>query len=179
VADSLARWFVQVDEQFCRRLETGARFPHGRGTITIADFRAFRGIDRKGRGWMPKFIVEREIPGASGMTQAELREAALKSLEVLRQLGPEIQWLHSYITDDKVYCIYFAVDEKLIHEHLRRGGSTRIDRIEAVRWMLDPINYDEQVSPDAMASSICIRNPSAQMALAIAGFFRRHAGFRS
>ena len=100
---------------------------------------------------MPKFIVEREIPGASRMTEAELREAALKSLEVLRQLGPEIQWLHSYVTDDKVYCIYFAADVKLILDHLRKGGSTRIDRIEAVRWMLDPTNYEE-ISPSATVS---------------------------
>jgi hypothetical protein len=100
---------------------------------------------------MPKFIVEREIAGASRMTEAELREAALKSLEVLRQLGPEIQWLHSFVTDDKVYCIYFAADETLIREHLRRGGSTRIDRIETVRWMLDPTNYEE-TSPGRMAS---------------------------
>jgi|SRR6476620_1351192 hypothetical protein len=92
---------------------------------------------------MPKFIVEREIPGASSMTEAELREAVWKSLKVLRQLGPEIQWIHSYVTDDKIYCIYFAADEKLIHEHLRRGGSQRIDRIEAVRWLLDPSNYEE------------------------------------
>jgi hypothetical protein len=92
---------------------------------------------------MPKFMVEREIPGASTMTEAELREAVLKSMKVLRQLGPEIQWIHSYVTDDKIYCIYFASDEKLIHEHLRRGGSQRIDRIEAVRWLLDPSNYEE------------------------------------
>ena len=90
---------------------------------------------------MPKFIVHREIPGASKWTEAELREASLRSLEVLRQLGPEIQWIESYVTDDKIYCIYFAPDEKLIHEHLRRGGSVRIDRIEAVRWMLNPTNF--------------------------------------
>ena len=92
---------------------------------------------------MPKYIVEREIPGASRMTEAELKEAVLKSLAVLRELGPEIQWLQSYVTDDKIYCIYFAADEQMIHEHLRRGGSTRIDRIEAVRWLLDPANYEE------------------------------------
>jgi uncharacterized protein DUF4242 len=85
------------------------------------------------------------------MSAAELQDAALKSLEVLRQLGPEIQWIHSYVTDDKVYCIYFAADEKLIFEHLRRGGSTRIDRIEAVRYMLDPTNF-EQISREAPAS---------------------------
>ena len=55
---------------------------------------------------MPKYVIEREIPGASKLSEAELREASLKSLEVLRQLGPEIQWIHSFITDDKIYCIY-------------------------------------------------------------------------
>jgi hypothetical protein len=101
---------------------------------------------------MPKFIVEREIPGASKMTQPELREAVLKSFEALRKLGPEIQWIHSYVTDDKVYCIYFAADEKLIHEHLRLGGSTRIDRIETVRWMLDPSNYEQSWSESQAAA---------------------------
>jgi hypothetical protein len=91
---------------------------------------------------VPKFIVERGIPGASKMSAAELREAALKSLEVLRQLGPEIQWIHSYVADDKIYCIYFARDEALILEHSRRYGDlARVDRIETVRWMLDPTNY--------------------------------------
>ena len=85
------------------------------------------------------------------MTEAELREAVLKSLEVLRQLGPEIQWIQSYVCDDKIYCIYFAADESLIHEHLRKGGSTRIDRIEAVRCLLDPANY-EQTSREAIMS---------------------------
>jgi hypothetical protein len=84
------------------------------------------------------------------MTEAELREASLKSLEVLRQLGPEIQWIHSYITDDKIYCIYFAADEKLILEHVRRGGAPRVDRIAAVRCMLDPVNFEE---PSAQALS--------------------------
>ena len=65
-------------------------------------------IWRKGFDAMPTYIVEREIPGASRMSEAELREASLRSLEVLRQLGPEIQWIHSYVTDDKIYCIYFT-----------------------------------------------------------------------
>ena len=86
------------------------------------------------------------------MTEAELRDAALKSLEVLRQLGPEIQWIHSYVTDDKIYCIYFARDESLILEHSRRFGAlARIDRIETVRWMLDPTNF-EQASLAATAT---------------------------
>ena len=77
------------------------------------------------------------------MSEDELRDAVLKSLDVLRELGPEIQWLQSYVCDDKIYCIYFAPDESLIHEHLRKGGSTRIDRIEAVRCLLDPSNYEQ------------------------------------
>jgi hypothetical protein len=102
---------------------------------------------------MPTYIVEREIPGASSMTEAELREIALRSLEVLSQLGPEIQWIHSYVADDKIYCIYFAEDESLILEHSRRYGPlARIDRIQAVRWMLDPTNH-VQKTPEAPVSS--------------------------
>ena len=87
------------------------------------------------------------------MTEAELREVALRSLEVLSQLGPEIQWIHSYVADDKIYCIYFADDESLILEHSRRYGPlARIDRIQAVRWMLDPTNY-VQKTPEAAVSS--------------------------
>ena len=89
---------------------------------------------------MPKFVIEREIPGASKLTEADIREASLKSLEVLRELGPEIQWIQSYVTDDKIYCIYFAPEESLIFEHARRGGFPA-DRVSAVRRMLDPANY--------------------------------------
>jgi len=86
---------------------------------------------------MPKFIVEREIPGASRMTEAELREASLRSLEVLRQLGPEIQWIHSYVTDDKIYCIYWAPNEEILKEHAKRVGAPAT-RISAVRRMMEP-----------------------------------------
>jgi hypothetical protein len=112
------------------------------------------GIWRKGFDSMPTYIVEREIPGASKMTEAELRDASLRSLEVLRQLGPEIQWIQSYVADDKIYCIYFSRDESLILEHSRKYGPlARIDRIQAVRWMLDPINYVQRV-PEAEISSV-------------------------
>ncbi len=90
---------------------------------------------------MPKYVIEREMPGASKLSDAELREESLKSLEVLRQLGPEIQWIHSFITDDKIYCIYYAPDETLIHEHGRIGGFP-VDRVAAVRRMLDPANFE-------------------------------------
>lgn len=87
------------------------------------------------------------------MTEAELREVSLRSLEVLRQLGPEIQWIQSYVADDKIYCIYFTRDESLILEHSRKYGPlARIDRIQAVRWMLDPISYVRKV-PEAEISS--------------------------
>ncbi|HYI97500.1 MAG TPA: DUF4242 domain-containing protein [Bryobacteraceae bacterium] len=89
---------------------------------------------------MPKFVIEREIPGASKLTEAELREELLKSLGVSKQLGPEIQWIHSYVTDDKVYCIYFAPTESLIFEHAQRVG-VPANRVSAVRRMLDPANY--------------------------------------
>jgi hypothetical protein len=85
---------------------------------------------------MPKFVIEREIPGAGKMTDAEVHEAALKSLEVLKNLGPQIQWLHSYVTDDKVYCVYLAPDEETIREHAKRAGFPA-NRVSAVRRLLD------------------------------------------
>lgn len=85
---------------------------------------------------MPKFVIEREWPGASKMSDAELRTASLQSFEVLKQLGPEIRWIHSYVTDDKIYCIYFAPDEATIREHGRRLG-VPVDRVAAVRRLID------------------------------------------
>jgi len=85
---------------------------------------------------MPKFVIEREIPGVGNMTEGELRQTAMRSLEVLKQLGPQIQWLHSYFTDNKVYCVYLAADETIILEHARRAGIPA-NRISAVRHLLD------------------------------------------
>lgn len=90
---------------------------------------------------MPKFVIERNVPGASNMTDAEIRASALKSLEVLKQLGPEIRWITSFITDDKIYCIYYAPDESIIWEHAHRLGIPA-DRISAVRRLVDPANYE-------------------------------------
>jgi len=90
---------------------------------------------------MPKFVIEREFPNASKMSEEELREISLQSLGALHELGPEIQWLHSYLTDDKIYCIYFAPDEGLILKHGQMIGA-RVDRVSAVRRMLDPANYE-------------------------------------
>jgi hypothetical protein len=89
---------------------------------------------------MPKFVIEREIAGAGRLTEEAIREASLASLAVLQQLGPEIRWLHSYVTDDKIYCIYYAPDEFLIREHARLAAIP-VDRVSAVRRLLDPSNY--------------------------------------
>jgi len=85
---------------------------------------------------MQKFVIEREIPGAGKMSPEEFRQAAMKSVEVLKDLGPKIQWLHSYVTDDKLYCIFLAPDEDTIREHARRTGFPA-NRISAVRRLLD------------------------------------------
>lgn len=85
---------------------------------------------------MPKFVIEREIPGAGSMTQDELHAAAKKSLAALRTIGPQIQWLHSYITDNKVYCVYLAPDDATIKKHAEMIGLPA-NRISAVRSLLE------------------------------------------
>lgn len=85
---------------------------------------------------MPKFVIEREIPGADAMTEEEIRVAAVKAVEALRSIGPQIQWLHSYVTANKVYCIYLAPDEATILEHARRAGLPA-HRVSAVRRLID------------------------------------------
>ncbi len=89
---------------------------------------------------MPQYVIEREVPGAGQFSEAQLREISLKSLQVLGELGPKIQWVHSYVTDDKIYCVYLAPDEATIREHARRGGFPA-NRISAVRRLIDPVNF--------------------------------------
>ena len=86
---------------------------------------------------MPNYVIEREVPGASAMTEDQVRDLTLKSSGVLAQLGPEIQWLHSYVTDDKIYCIYWAANEEILREHAKRVGAPA-NRISAVRRMMEP-----------------------------------------
>src|SRR5260370_35384185 len=86
---------------------------------------------------MPKFVIEREIPGAGSLSESELREISRKSVSVLKGMGPGIQWLHSYITGDKVYCVYLAPDETTIKEHARRAGLPA-NRLSAMRRLIDP-----------------------------------------
>ena len=86
---------------------------------------------------MPKFIIEREIPGAGQLTAAELNAISQTSCGVLRNMGPQIQWLESYVTADKVYCIYLADNEQLIREHAKQGGFPA-NRIEQIKTIIDP-----------------------------------------
>jgi cell division inhibitor SulA len=86
---------------------------------------------------MPKFVIERNIPGAGKLSAQEFKAIAQKSCGVLQQLGPQIQWLHSYVTGDKVYCVYIAPSEDLIREHARQGGFPA-DRVSSVTRIIDP-----------------------------------------
>ena len=86
---------------------------------------------------MPQFVIERNMPGVAGASAADLKGASQTSCGVLRDLGPEIQWVHSYVTDDKIYCIYRAPSEDIIREHAKRGGFPA-DSISQVRSVIDP-----------------------------------------
>lgn len=88
---------------------------------------------------MPQFVIEREMRGAGTLSETQIREMSLKSLETLKRMGPQIQWLHSYVTEDKLYCVYLAPDEDSVREHARKAGIPA-DRIAAVRRLIDPAN---------------------------------------
>ena len=89
---------------------------------------------------MAEFVIEREIPGAGSLSEAQIREVSLQSLQALNEMGPQIQWLHSYVTEDKVYCVYLAPDEQTIREHFRKSGIPA-NRISAVRRLIDPTSF--------------------------------------
>ncbi len=90
---------------------------------------------------MPQFVIERDIPGAGLLSQEQIREVSLRSLQTLKEMGPQIQWLHSYVTEDKVYCVYLAPDEDAIREHARKTGIPA-DRVAAVRRLIDPTSLN-------------------------------------
>lgn len=89
---------------------------------------------------MPQFVIERAVPGAGRLSEEEIREMSLRSIGALSEIGSQIQWLHSYVTEDKVYCIYLAPDEQTIQDHARRARIPA-DRVSAVRRMIDPAKY--------------------------------------
>lgn len=86
---------------------------------------------------MPKYIIEREIAGAGKLTADQLQSIAQKSCGILKKLGPQIQWVESYVTDDKVYCVYIAPSEDLVREHAKQGGFPA-NRVSEVRGIIDP-----------------------------------------
>ena len=86
---------------------------------------------------MPKFVIEREIEGVGKLPKEQLQAISQKSCGVLRNMGPKIQWVHSYVTDDKIYCVYIAPDEETVRQHAQQGGFPA-NRISEVRAVIDP-----------------------------------------
>ena len=86
---------------------------------------------------MPKYVIERDIPGAGSLSAADLQAISQKSCGVLSRMGPHIQWLQSYVTGDKVYCIYIAPDEKAVREHAQQGGFPA-NRVSEIKSIIDP-----------------------------------------
>jgi hypothetical protein len=100
---------------------------------------------------MNKFVIERPIPGVGRLGREELHAASTTSCQVLDELGPDIQWVHSYVTDDKIYCVYLAANEQLLREHAQRAGFPA-EAISAVRAMIDPTMRAPKAKPAAVAA---------------------------
>jgi len=90
---------------------------------------------------MPKYVIERDIPSIGNATTDEVRTISQKSCSVLNKLGPAIQWLHSYVTADKIYCVYIAASEEMVREHARQGGFPA-NRVSEVKLMIDPTSAE-------------------------------------
>jgi hypothetical protein len=101
---------------------------------------------------MPRYVIERDFPGAGKLSRDELKDISSKSCEVLKELGPEVQWIESYVADDKVYCVYYARDEELVREHSRRGGFP-VTRVSRVKSVIDPATAEEEVAPQRVAQA--------------------------
>ena len=86
---------------------------------------------------MPKFVIEREIPGAGNLSPQELQAVSQTSCGVLQQMGPSIQWLHSYVTGDKIYCVYIAPNEEMVRQHAKQGGFPA-NRVSEIKSIIDP-----------------------------------------
>ena len=92
---------------------------------------------------MPKYVIERDIPGAGSLTPEQLNGISQKSCSVLRSMGPQIQWVHSYVTGDKIYCVYIAPDEQSVREHAERGGFPA-NRVSEVMSIIDPTTAESR-----------------------------------
>lgn len=93
---------------------------------------------------MPKYVIERELPGAGSLSAEDLKGLATESCDVLRTMGPEIQWVQSFVTDDRIYCVYLAPNEEIIREHAEKGDFPA-NRISRVRTIIDPTTAEESV----------------------------------
>lgn len=91
---------------------------------------------------MPKYVIERVVPGAGKLTPAELKALSQRSCSVLNELGPQIQWIQSYVTDNKLYCVYVAPNEEMVHEHARRGGFPA-NHVSQVKAIIDPTTSED------------------------------------
>lgn len=94
---------------------------------------------------MPKYVIERNIPGVGALSPQELQAIAQKSCTVLDAMGPAIQWVHSYVTGDRIYCIYIAPNEEAVREHARRGGFPA-DRVAEIRSVIDPATSEGMIA---------------------------------
>ena len=92
---------------------------------------------------MPKYVIEREIPGAESLSPDQLQAISQKSCNVLQNLGPQIQWVQSYVTEDKIYCVYIAPNEEMIREHAAQGGFPA-NRISEIKTVIDPTTAEER-----------------------------------
>ncbi len=91
---------------------------------------------------MPKYVIERVVPGASKMSPADLKSLSQRSCNVLNQMGPQIQWIHSYVTENKIYCVYLAENEELVREHARLGGFPA-NHVAQVKTIIDPASSED------------------------------------
>ncbi|WP_299705419.1 DUF4242 domain-containing protein [uncultured Pontibacter sp.] len=94
---------------------------------------------------MPKYVIEREVPGAGSLSQEQLQAISQTSCGVLDNMGPKIQWVHSYVTDDKIYCVYNAPNEEMVREHAKQGGFPA-NSVKRVHAMIDPVSAEQPVS---------------------------------
>ncbi len=99
---------------------------------------------------MPKFLIEREFPGAGSLSGKELQEISQTSCGVLQKMGPQIQWVQSYVTGDKIYCVYIAPNEEMIREHARQGGFP-VNSVSEIKSVIDPTTAETSKSSTAEA----------------------------
>jgi hypothetical protein len=101
---------------------------------------------------MPKYLIEREIPGAGNLSQADLQSISQTSCGVLQKMGPQIQWVQSYVTGDKVYCVYISPNEEMIRDHAQQGGFPA-NRISEIKSVIDPTTAEQSASSHQQSAS--------------------------